>query len=139
MSKYEEIPRRFGMSKRGIIYSWLYAANLLIWLSLVLKIRERVDSPNILFLLGFMPNFFAAIAIYFKILEIHEKDSRLSRLLPEKAFSISLLVFVILLVGELLQEYLLNGVFDRLDLMASFIGLGFSIFVHQFIQSRVNL
>ena len=139
MSKFEEMPHRFGMSKLGILYSWLFTANLLIWMSLVMIVRERVESSRLLFLLGFIPNFFAALAIFFKILEIQEKKSRLSNFLPKKALGISILTFLILLSGELVQEFLLGGVFDVLDLFASLAGLVLSIFLYQLIQTRINL
>lgn len=119
------------------IFGFIEFSALIIWLSTGLFIRRLVSEPDMLYVLGFTPNFFAAIFLMFNYF-------RIENISKNKPFSYKLLLIpslramALLFSGELLQKYLLDGVYDNLDLLASLVGVILSIIVFKFIERKTK-
>lgn len=128
MTKLEEIAKKLNTDSQTYVYTVIMTISWFIWIILVLRVRGMVEDEITLFYLGFIPNFFAAICMFFYFLFKRKtsKNKILKQLLASN-MSLSVLVFVILLLGEIIQGSFLNGVFDLLDLIASLIGIFLSL------------
>ncbi|MEO1528800.1 MAG: hypothetical protein AAFX06_25555 [Planctomycetota bacterium] len=93
-----------------------------LWLSIIWGIRGVSDDVRVVFVLGFAPDFCAAIALFFDALDRNfgEDGERVSR--TRVRLTVAIGVIVLLFVGELLQEYVFWGSLDRWDIAAHFAG-----------------
>ncbi|MEL6987635.1 MAG: hypothetical protein AAGK97_07360 [Bacteroidota bacterium] len=82
--------------------------------------------------MGFLPNFFAGIAIHLTLSANNIGSTQLHKYLSNN-LARALIVFFLLFLGEVFQKYT-GKVFDYYDLLASAVGVLISYFVVRFLS-----
>ncbi|HBE70421.1 MAG TPA: hypothetical protein DDW52_19905 [Planctomycetaceae bacterium] len=97
------------------------------WLSIIWGIRGLSQDPTVVWVLGFAPDFFAAVALFFDAID-RTARSRGFEVIQARSnwLIVSVGVCAQLFVGELLQEYVFWGSFDWWDVAAHVVGVGVS-------------
>ncbi len=106
------------------------------WLSIIWGVRGLSDNSTVVFVLGFAPDFFASVALYFDAADRAIRGRGFAAI-STKSFrwTVAIGVVVLLFVGELLQEYVLDGHFDLWDVTAHIVGALISLMVLQWLTN----
>lgn len=120
---------------------WLIKAvkltSVVFWLGIIWFVRGLSEDPKVVFVLGFAPDFFAALAIYFDAADRSIRRRGYASVLGLKAqATIAIGVVVLLFIGELLQEFVFGGNMDAWDIEAHCVGALWAILVLRMILGR---
>jgi len=127
MAKLDEVIKKLGIDRQTYVYQMIMVISFCIWMILVFNVRGKIEDETAIFYLGFIPNFFAAICMFYYLLYKRKtSEGVIVKQLTASRNSLSVSVFATLFLAEIVQEYILNGVFDPLDLLASLVGIIFS-------------
>ncbi|HBE71822.1 MAG TPA: hypothetical protein DDW52_27070 [Planctomycetaceae bacterium] len=117
-------------NERSILFSLkiLKLSAVVCWLGIIWGIRGLSSDPTLVWILGFAPDYFAAIALF---LDASDRTARASGMTtirtPKYWLTAAVGVCILLFVGELLQEYVFWGNFDWWDVAAHAAGAASSI------------